>query len=29
MRYRVYKEIDIMYNEDFNTWSANGYGLTA
>lgn len=27
MRYRVYKEIDIMYNEDFNTWSGNG--LTA
>lgn len=27
MRYRIYKEIDIMYNEDSNTWSGNG--LTA
>lgn len=27
MRYRVYKEIDIIYDEDFNTWSGNG--LTA
>lgn len=27
MRYSVYKEIDIMYNKDSNTWSGNG--LTA